>query len=117
MTMTRGGGAVELAALVEWVGQHLDPPAWHRAAACRNADPDLFFVGQGRSSREAKAICAVCPVIADCSEWALRQRHLQGVWAGMTPPEMAAERKRRRAAALRAPGGLIPESYTPVVRS
>ncbi len=97
--MTRGAGAVEVAALVEWIGQHLSPPVWHRAAACRDADSDLFFVGRGRSGKAAKSLCAVCPVIADCSEWALGQRHLSGVWGGMTPPEMAAERKRRRAAA------------------
>jgi len=98
MTRGAGPGTVEAAALIEWIGQHLDPPAWHRAAACRNAGSDMFFVGRGRSGKEAKAICAVCPVFASCREWALRQLQLDGIWAGMTPPELAAERKRRAAA-------------------
>jgi len=95
--MTRGAGAVELGAFVEWIGQHLNPPHWHGKAACRDADSDLFFVGRGRSGKEAKAICAVCPVFASCREWALRQRHLSGIWGGMTPPELAAERRRAAA--------------------
>ncbi|MGI8514499.1 MAG: WhiB family transcriptional regulator [Acidimicrobiia bacterium] len=99
MTRGAGPGAAEVAALVEWVGQHLNPPAWHSAAACRNVGSDIFFVGQGRSPKEAKAICAVCPALSECREWALRQKELQGIWAGMTGPELAAERKRRRAAA------------------
>ncbi len=99
MTRRSVGLGLELADMVDWIGQHLNPPHWHRAAACRNVGDEVFFVGRGRSSKEAKSLCAVCPAIADCSEWALGQRHLQGIWAGMTPPEMAAERKRRRAAA------------------
>ena len=100
MTMTRaaGPGATEVAALIEWVGQHLSPPHWHGKAACRNVGSDMFFVGQGRSGKKAKAICATCPAVSSCREWALSQRHLSGIWGGMNGPELAAERKRRAAA-------------------
>jgi WhiB family redox-sensing transcriptional regulator len=42
---------------------------WWRLAACRSADPDLFFPisSTGRSleqAAEARAICARCPVRA-----------------------------------------------------
>ncbi len=97
MTRRSVGLGLELADMVDWIGQHLNPPHWHRAAACRNVGADMFFVGRGRSPKAAEAFCAVCPVFADCRAWALSQRHLQGIWAGMTGPELAAERKRRRA--------------------
>jgi len=97
MTRSGGPGATEVAALAEWIGQHLNRPAWHSAAACRDADSDLFFVGRGRSGKEAKAICAVCPAVSSCREWALSQRHLSGIWGGMNGPELAAERRRAAA--------------------
>lgn len=37
-------------------------------AACRSTDPDLFF--DGTRTLEALAVCAVCPVMAECRQWA-----------------------------------------------
>ncbi|MBA3360171.1 MAG: WhiB family transcriptional regulator [Acidimicrobiia bacterium] len=83
------------------MGRPASQPAGLAPGGClpTNVGSDVFFVGQGRSPKAAKAICATCPVIAGCRAWALGQRHLSGIWGGMTPPELAAERKRRRAAA------------------
>lgn len=50
-------------------------PDWHALAACREADPEVFFPGNGpdafaRQSR-ALAICRDCPVQAECLDDAL----------------------------------------------
>lgn len=64
---------------------------WREAAACRNADPDLFVVHRANQAQRrtdaAKALCAVCPVVAACDAWATRvgERHL--VAGGKTPAE------------------------------
>jgi len=50
---------------------------WRSVAACRSADPDLFFPvsSSGRALEqvtEAKAICAGCRVRRECLAFALR---------------------------------------------
>lgn len=93
-------GAGEGAALFDWIGQQLRPPWWHRSAACRDADSDLFFIERGQRSTAARAICAECPVLGACLDWALSQPETpQGIWGGMSGRELKAEKKRRRLAA------------------
>ena len=70
---------------------------FRQRAACRDADPELFFpVGdRGPALRQiaaAKAVCHRCPVIDDCLSWALTERHEEGVWGGQD----VAERRRLR---------------------
>jgi WhiB family redox-sensing transcriptional regulator len=65
--------------------------SWRLAAACRSADPELFFPlsGCGKALEqiaEAKAICAGYPVRRQCLEFALRTRP-QGIWGGLTELE------------------------------
>ncbi|MFB4318175.1 WhiB family transcriptional regulator [Actinomadura sp. 21ATH] len=66
---------------------------WSDQAICRGADPDLFFpIGYSapilrEQERAAKAICANCPVTADCLSWALRVGEPDGIWGGTTPEE------------------------------
>ena len=65
---------------------------WRAAAACRFADPDLFFPVSdfGKSldqAAEAKAICAGCRVRRQCLAFALRTRQVHGVWGGLTEQE------------------------------
>ncbi|WP_055702959.1 WhiB family transcriptional regulator [Streptomyces silaceus] len=79
---------------------------WLRKAACRNADPELFFpVGEKgpalRDIRAAKRICARCPVKRECLDWALGTGQTSGVWGGTCEEERTALRRaeRRRAAA------------------
>lgn len=81
--------------------------SWFADSACRQpgVDPELFFpVGEaGLASRqiaEAKAICARCPVAAQCRDWALRTGETDGIWGGMTLEE---RRKARQASTLTAP--------------
>ena len=61
----------------------LEPPAWHQHAACRGMG-DLFFpnVGESNRSREARAVCAGCPVRTECAAAGLWEA--DGVWGGMT---------------------------------
>lgn len=66
--------------------------SWMDRAACRGADPELFHPerGDNLAVREAKAVCAECPVRARCLHYAVECREIYGVWGG------ASERERRR---------------------
>lgn len=74
-------------------------PAWHAAAACREAPAEVtWFPEMGGDARAARAVCAGCPVASECLAWALDQGNdLPGVWAGLTGRERT--RMRRRPAA------------------
>lgn len=67
---------------------------WWEDAACRTADPELFFPTreipreQRRAAeRKAKSICAGCPVIAECLQTALERDERHGIWGGLLPRE------------------------------
>ena len=66
-------------------------PDWRDRAACRDADPDLFFPDDTRSARvqvkTAKLICAACPVSSSCLSWALSSGQEAGIWGGLTEGE------------------------------
>lgn len=63
------------------------------AALCAQTDPDAWFPEPGGVAKEAKAVCARCPVRAECLELALRIRPQHGVWAGLSPVGLAQLRK------------------------
>ncbi|MFI9845062.1 WhiB family transcriptional regulator [Nonomuraea sp. NPDC051941] len=62
-------------------------------AACRAADPELFFpvIYDGPclpQVREAKAVCSGCPIRDACLHDTLRNRPADdGIWGGTTPDE------------------------------
>ncbi len=71
-------------------------------AACRGMDALLFFGpdGEPRAEREireakAKAVCAPCPVQAQCLDYALGNSIMHGIWGGLNQEERARERRRR----------------------
>ena len=70
----------------------LEERPWAVFAACRDADPDVFFSTNRRDEERAVAICSTCPVSEDCLEHALSARERFGVWGGLT------EKERRKAA-------------------
>ena len=82
-----------------------DESLWRDSAACRGADPELFFplTESGRSLvqiRQAKEICGLCRVQRACLTWALQHAMSEGIWGGCTETErraMVAELNRRRA--------------------
>lgn len=64
--------------------------SWRDHAACRGVDPDLFFPGRGEATAPAKAVCATCPVRAECLNYAMANGEKFGIWGGLS------ERERRR---------------------
>lgn len=78
-------------------GPNADLWDWQLHSACRSFDPDLFFHPEGergpsRSSRDtaAKAVCAACPVLAQCRAHALAVREPYGVWGGLSEDDREA---------------------------
>jgi WhiB family redox-sensing transcriptional regulator len=64
---------------------------WVEQAVCSQVDAETFFPEQGgNTTRDAKKICAGCPVQAQCLEYALRRCEPHGIWGGYT------DRERRR---------------------
>jgi WhiB family transcriptional regulator, redox-sensing transcriptional regulator len=62
-------------------------PRWDQRA-CRDADPELFFMIEewdkiphpGQS-----ALCSTCEIMTRCLEWALQNNEKYGVWGNTTP--------------------------------
>lgn len=63
---------------------------WMDQGLCRNHPPGTFFPSDGVGVEVAKRICATCPVVEDCLEYALRNHIDHGVWGATS------ERQRRR---------------------
>lgn len=61
----------------------LKAPEWMNDAACAGAELDKFFPAKGAGNRQARAICADCPVINDCLDYAIVYR-MTGIWGGTT---------------------------------
>lgn len=62
---------------------------WRADAACRDYERrHVFFPGRGGLTQsdvhEARAVCAGCPVKAECLDYALRHHERLGVWGGTT---------------------------------
>lgn len=71
---------------------------WVKDAACRDADPDIFFEHNGHadgaiSVTEAKGYCngneyvEECPVRVQCLEYAMVANERYGVWGGLDEAE------------------------------
>lgn len=65
---------------------------WRSKAACLGLDPQIFHALEADELRNAaaKAVCATCPVVTRCLDYALEEREKEGVWGGHT----ALERRR-----------------------
>lgn len=79
--------------------------SWQPVALCRGSHSHLFFPPNNaerkdeRERREARAksICTVCPVHAECLEYALEIREPYGIWGGLTETERRGKRTLSRA--------------------
>lgn len=68
---------------------------WQASAACRGQSAAIFFAPahferkEARAARErqAKAVCAACPVRVECLQYALRIREPHGIWGGLSEME------------------------------
>jgi WhiB family redox-sensing transcriptional regulator len=59
---------------------------WADRAACRGANPDIWFCDdRGASYREARQICVACPVRLECLTWAVETNTHYGMWGGLAP--------------------------------
>jgi Transcription factor WhiB len=81
-------------------GSEVAGPDWRVRAACRGEDPELFFpVGDWGPAlvaqlAAAKAVCARCPVVAECLSFAVLALP-EGVAGGLTGEERRALRAQR----------------------
>lgn len=91
---------------------------WQDQALCAGQNPDLWFQdGNGpdkyRNTQLARALCAGCPVTAECLTHAMEQPELWGVWGGTTP-------QARRALGMRGTVGprrvVLPKGPSPMAR-
>jgi WhiB family transcriptional regulator, redox-sensing transcriptional regulator len=84
---------------------------WWSGGACVSVDPELFFpISESGPSRrqvaQAKEICATCPVLRSCLQYAVGRGHLTGIWGGTTEEERQALRRQDpREAPARSAGG------------
>ena len=75
----------------------MQAPDW-ADAACRGAEPDVFFPISPRdhaSRDEALAFCASCRIQTQCRVIALRDPSLVGIWGGTDELDRARLRGRR----------------------
>ena len=74
------------------------PEDWRDDAACRDADPELFFpIGTTgpalRQVQDAIRICQACLVRPQCLAWALEHGITDGIWGGTTADQRRAMRR------------------------
>jgi WhiB family redox-sensing transcriptional regulator len=55
-------------------------------------DPAIFFPTRGAPLDEARAVCARCPVRADCLDYAMETGQKFGIWGGLSERERRARR-------------------------
>ena len=56
---------------------------WEDDANCRTVDPDIFFSDIPADLKAARAVCAACPVVAQCGEFAVTNQIRYGTWGGL----------------------------------
>ncbi|MCC5950294.1 MAG: WhiB family transcriptional regulator [Nitriliruptoraceae bacterium] len=69
---------------------------WQQDAACREADPELFFANGDAEREAAMALCGACPVRTECLEHALSTRESYGIWGGTDEHDRKRLIRRRR---------------------
>lgn len=82
--------------LARWEVPHAEELDWQLHGACRGKDTRLFYPKAPHveaKAREAKKVCASCPVRLQCRAWALREGEEHGVWGGLSEAEREAWKK------------------------
>lgn len=64
-----------------------DELEWHKEAVCAQTDPEVFYPEGNTTTKQAKAICKICPVSSECLEYALSGIEAYGIWGGKTATE------------------------------
>lgn len=74
------------------------PGRWVNRAACAGLPSDWFFPDRGQATKaHLQAVCASCPVTAECLQWAVENKIQHGIWGG------ASYRARRKLRAATGP--------------
>jgi WhiB family transcriptional regulator, redox-sensing transcriptional regulator len=63
------------------------PGEWVQESLCAQTDLDAFHPVKGGSGKEAKQVCARCPVQRPCLRWAVEINERSGIFGGMSPKE------------------------------
>lgn len=70
----------------------INSPDWHEDAECakpENVDKiDNFFANKPAQQWEAKKLCKICPVRMECTQWALNNKQIWGIWGGLGPEQI-----------------------------
>jgi WhiB family redox-sensing transcriptional regulator len=86
--------------------------SWMSKGSCKSLPPETFFPSDGLGVEAAQSICAKCPVVEACLEYALIHRIEHGVWGGQSERgRRRILRARRMAAAGIADSGLTPAEF------
>jgi WhiB family redox-sensing transcriptional regulator len=69
-------------------------------ASCAQTDPELFFPETDSywKAAQAKKVCASCPVILECLEYAQVNAFREGIWGGLSANERYRLVKKRKEA-------------------
>jgi WhiB family transcriptional regulator, redox-sensing transcriptional regulator len=86
---------------------------WREAAACLQADPELFFpIGSAGLAiaeiQRAKAVCDACPVRRPCLTYALATGQEFGIWGGCDENERRRLHRQRRQSGMLAGARRLP---------
>jgi WhiB family redox-sensing transcriptional regulator len=76
-------------AIIGAIGVNGVRPDWQADAACAGMGNHTFFPDRGdnRDVAKARAVCAICPVVDECLQWAIDTGSRHGVFGGLTPRE------------------------------
>jgi hypothetical protein len=67
-----------------------EEPGWREQAVCGLGvfPPELWFSRQARNKSIAKQVCLACPVLEQCTAYAVMSPVGQGIVAGMSPNQV-----------------------------
>ncbi len=71
---------------------------WLGQAACKGAPQHIFYPTRGDTGayKQARTVCARCPVRAECLDDALERGELHGMWGGKSERERKKMRRARK---------------------
>lgn len=69
-------------------------PPFDGTEACAGLGESMFFTKEPAAIRDARELCATCPMLNACDEWSMEHEEF-GFWAGRTALERERLRKER----------------------
>jgi len=80
------------------------PNTWSQYAECaiEGIGPMFPEPGDTEGIERAKAVCAACPVVAECLDDAMQRGERYGIWGGLDPDERQSLRRNKLRRAHRA---------------